>query len=195
MPIVYRVHPDGVVRAVLTEVVRGEELVQHALELGASGCLAIPLLLDARAAVLLLSAPEIAWLADMVGGMRRVHGRVPVAFLTDHDESYDLVCRYAVLMEAHNPRFAVFRSAPEAEAWVRPPAPPELIGWARVHPAHTRRALRLDPNRWYPVVERPADVLRSPLKGYVWLDDGGRYRHVWAAVLEILPCSADGVSG
>jgi hypothetical protein len=199
VPIEYRVDAPGVIRAVMLDEVRGEDLVRHALELGADGRLASPILLDARAAVLALSEAEIAWLADVVGGMRRVHGYAPVAFLADRADSYDIAHRYGLLMEAQNPQFAVFRSAPDAEAWVRPPkpahpglerhpggsAPPNLMGWAKLHPAHRRRALRLDPGRWYPVVEQPAEMPWRPLKDYVWLDDGVRYRRVWAAALEL----------
>lgn len=203
MPIVHRTDSDGVTRTVLTDVIRGEELVQHALELGAAGYLARPLLLDARAAVLQLSDAEIAWLADVVGGMRRVHGQASVALVTHDEGSSDVARRYGALMKAHNPRFAAFLSLTDAEAWVRPqaaghPGPghsrrdgspeahAELIGWARVHPAHVRVRLGIDPNRWYPVVEQPAAILSPPLKGYVWLDDGGRYRYVRAAFLEIV---------
>ena len=199
MPIEYHVDAHGVIRVVMLDKVRGEDLVRHALELGADGRLTSPILLDARAAVLALSAAEIAWLADVVGGMRRVHGYAPVAFLADRADSYDVAHRYGVLMETQNPQFAVFRSAADAEAWVRPPkpvhpgleryhggsAPPKLIGWAKLHPAHRRRALRLDPERWYPVVEAPAEMPRPALQGYVCLDDGVRYRRVWAAALEI----------
>ena len=203
MPITHRIDPDGVTRTVLTDVIRGEELVQHALELGAAGYLARPLLLDARAAVLQLSDAEIAWLADVVGGMRRVHGQASVALLTQDEGSSEVARRYGALMKAHNPHFAAFLSPVEAETWVRrraarhpdpepfrrdgpPPNAPALIAWARVHPAHVRARLGIDQNRWYPVVEQPAAMLRPPLKGYIWLDDGGRYRHVRAAFLEIV---------
>jgi hypothetical protein len=200
----YRLEAGGVVRTLLTEVIGGEDLVQHALELGAAGHLARPLLLDARGARLQLSEPEIAWLADVVGGMRCVHGQAPVALLTEDEESAEVARRYAMLMRAHNPHFAVFRVLREAEAWVRSPAAgqprpvkrqvegtaparPKLIGWARVHPAHVRRPLGLDANRWYPVIERPPDIPSAPLPGYVWLDDQGRYRQVWPGFLETIP--------
>jgi hypothetical protein len=204
VPVDYRLEPDGVVWTVLAGLVRGEELVQHALELGAAGCLARPLLLDARGGLLRLDEPEIAWLADMVGGMRRIHGQAAVALLTDDEASSAVAHRYAVLMHAHNPHFATFRVPVEAEAWVRrrrpaghpgfvgrhaettPPVRPKLIGWARVHPAHVRRPLGLNPTRWYPVIERPADIPSAPLPGYVWLDDGGRYRQLWPGFLETI---------
>jgi hypothetical protein len=208
MPMDYRLEADGVVRTMLTEVIRGEDLVQHALELGAAGCLARPLLLDARGAKLQLSESEIAWLADVVGGMRRVHGQAPVAVLTDDEASAVVARRYAELMRAYNPHFAEFRTARDAEAWVRARTPgqpglaerqsegtslvrPKLIGWARVHPAHLRRPLGLDANRWYPVIERPPDILSAPLPGYVWLDDQGRYRQVWPGFLETIRSQED----
>jgi hypothetical protein len=189
---------------VLTDVVRGEELVQHALELGAAGWLARPLLLDARGGLLRLEEPEIAWLADVVGGMRHIHGKAAVALLTEDEASSAVARRYAVLMHAHNPHFAVFRISGEAEAWVHqrtpaaaagpaqrqadaaPPVRPKLIGWARLHPAHVRRPVGLSPTRWYPAIERPADIPSAPLPGYVWLDDGGRYRQVWSGFLETI---------
>jgi hypothetical protein len=199
----YRLEVGGVVRTLLTGVIRGDDLVQHALELGAAGHLARPLLLDARGARLQLSGSEIAWLADVVGGMRRVHGQAPVALLTDDEASAEVARRYAMLMRAHNPHFAAFQVPQEAAAWVRsrspgqphsaerpakgtPPARPKLIGWARVHPAHLRRPLGLDSNRWYPVIERPLDIPSAPLPGYVWLDDEGRYRQVWPGFLETI---------
>jgi hypothetical protein len=199
----YRLEVGGVVRTLLTGVIRGDDLVQHALELGAAGHLARPLLLDARGARLQLSGSEIAWLADVVGGMRRVHGQAPVALLTDDEASAEVARRYAMLMRAHNPHFAAFQVPQEAAAWVRsrspgqphsaerpakgtPPVRPKLIGWARVHPAHLRRPLGLDSNRWYPVIERPLDIPSAPLPGYVWLDDEGRYRQVWPGFLETI---------
>ncbi|HET6579033.1 MAG TPA: hypothetical protein VFG66_11945 [Gemmatimonadales bacterium] len=204
MPVDYRLEPDGVVWTALTGLVRGEELVQHALELGAAGCLARPLLLDARGGLLRLEEPEIAWLADVVGGMRRIHGQAAVALLTEDEASSAVARSYAVLMHAHNPHFAAFRLSGEAEAWVHqrtpaappgsarrqvdaaPPVRPKLIGWARLHPTHVRRPLGLNPTRWYPVIERPADIPSAPLPGYVWLDDGGRYRQVWPGFLETI---------
>ena len=203
MSMEYRLEVGGVVRTLLTGVIRGDDLVQHALELGAAGHLARPLLLDARGARLQLSGSEIAWLADVVGGMRRVHGQAPVALLTDDEASAEVARRYAMLMRAHNPHFAAFQVLQEAAAWVRsrspgqphsaeqpvkgrPPVRPKLIGWARVHPAHLRRPLGLDANRWYPVIERPLDIPSAPLPGYVWLDDEGRYRQVWPGFLETI---------
>lgn len=204
MPIDYRLEPDGVVWTVFVDVVRAEELVQHALELGAAGCLARPLLLDARGGLLQLEEAEIAWLADMVGGMRRIHGQAAVALLTEDEASAAVARHYAVLMHAYNPHFAAFRVSRDAETWVRQPTPasqpwsarrqvdaaanarPRLIGWARVHPAHVRRPLGLDLTRWYPVIERPPDIPSAPLPGYVWLDDGGRYRQVWPGFLETI---------
>ena len=203
MPVESHLGADGVVWAVLTDVVRGEELVQHALELGAAGLLARPLLLDARGGLLRLQEPEIAWLADVVGGMRRIHGQAPVALLTQDEASAAVARRYAALMQAYNPQFAAFQDPGEAAAWVRQPrlggqrfaghhaqaaalVQPKLIGWAKVHPAHVRRPLGLDSTRWYPVIERPPGIPSAPLPGYVWLDDGGRYRQVWPGFLETI---------
>jgi hypothetical protein len=189
---VHGVQPGGAGCAVLTGVIEGPELVHHALELGAAGFLALPLLLDARAARLRLSPAEIARLSNVVGGMRRVHGQAPVALLTEDEDSYQVATDYGVLVRVHNPDFAAFRSAADAVAWVRPrprcectPLRPELIGWARVHPAHVRRRLRLDSHRWYPLIEQPPHASRPPRQGYVWLDDDGQYRQVWAGCLEI----------
>ena len=204
----YHLEANGVVRTQLTGVIRGDDLVQHALELGAAGHLARPLLLDARGARLELSESEIGWLADVVGGMRHVHGHAPVAMLTDDEASTEVARRYAMLMRAHNPHFATFRVPRDAEVWVRSrspgqphpaerpvegtaPVPPKLIGWARVHPTHLRRRLGLDANRWYPVIERPPGIPSAPLPGYVWLDDHGRYRQVWPGFLETIPTEGE----
>lgn len=197
MPMAQRVDPSGVTHVKLSDAIRGPEMVHHALELGALGCLARPILFDARAAILRLSGPEIVWLADVVAGMRRVHGRAPVALLADDQESYQVAARFGLLIRPHNPRYSMFRSAPEAEAWVYPgrgerrAPPPGLIGWAKLHPAHARRPLGLNPARWYPVVTQPGE-LESPRPGYVWLDDAGYYRQVWAGCLEIREHRADG---
>lgn len=198
MPMIHRIDASGVCHVQLTEIVGGPELVHHALELGARGCLARPLLLDARGARLQLSGPEILWLADVVGGMRRVHGQARVALLTGDEESYRMAARYGLLIRPHNPGYSMFRSASDAEAWVdRNPQddrgpPPEMIGWAKVHPAHARRPLGLDPARWYPVVTPPGGLGTAPRPGYVWLDDAGYCRHVWAGCLEIRELWADG---
>lgn len=77
-------------------------------------------------------------------------------------------------------------AGPERRARTRtPPLTPQGVGRARVHPAEIHRPLGIDPTRWYPVIEQPADVLSAPLPGYVWLDDGGHYRHVRRAFLEL----------
>ena len=68
---------------------------------------------------------------------------------------------------------------------------PKLIRWAKVHPAHVRRPLGLDSSRWYPVIERPPGIPSAPLPGYVWPDDGGRYRQVWPGFLETIGSQED----
>jgi hypothetical protein len=60
-----------------------------------------------------------------------------------------------------------------------------VIGRARVRPVHALRSLGLERDRWYPVIEQPADVLTPPLAGYVWLDVHGLARSVSGAFLEL----------
>lgn len=66
-----------------------------------------------------------------------------------------------------------------------PPTALRVLGHARLRPEHARHAISLERERWYDVVEQPADVLTPPLAGYVWIDLNGRPQSVWAAFLEI----------
>jgi hypothetical protein len=63
---------------------------------------------------------------------------------------------------------------------------PRVIGRARVAPGYARLELGLDPDEWYPVVDRHPET-RPPEApaGYVWLDLGTGLRSCWAAHLEV----------
>jgi hypothetical protein len=80
-------------------------------------------------------------------------------------------------------------TGPERRRVERPQRiPPTRIGRARVAPGYARLLLGLDPEEWYPVVDRNPDTIPQVAPpGYVWLDVGTRLRSCWAAHLEVEP--------
>jgi hypothetical protein len=74
---------------------------------------------------------------------------------------------------------------PQRRRFDRSPPMVRVLGRARLRAEHASHALSLERERWYDIVELPADVLTPTLEGYVWIDLNGRPQSVWAAFLEI----------
>jgi hypothetical protein len=68
---------------------------------------------------------------------------------------------------------------------LRPPAPPQVIGRARVRAKHARRPIALDNGSWYDFVEKPADVLMPQVEGCCSIPLNAQPRHIWAGWLKI----------
>ena len=102
----------------MTGEVRAEPLAHHLLQIAAEQLFAHPRLVDIRRGSLALSRDDVGWLAQLVGGLRRIHGVSRVGLIAADDASFGVARMYATLNAEADPGFAVFRSADEAESWV-----------------------------------------------------------------------------
>jgi hypothetical protein len=67
-----------------------------------------------------------------------------------------------------------------------PPPPPRIIGEARVRPEHTRLEIAMDPQSWYPVLDRNPKALEPIARpAYLWIAVHGRPLHLRAAHFEL----------
>jgi hypothetical protein len=65
------------------------------------------------------------------------------------------------------------------------PHPPQVIGRARILPGQAWHSPGIDPETWYSVLDGNPEVSTPALEGYMWIEHGGRRRHVWAAHFEL----------
>ena len=223
------IHSTAIVRVTMTGLITAEALATHLLGLHERRLFGLPELVDMRAARLRWSDEEMRWIAQLVAVLRRRYGPAAVSVVAEEEDTFDLLVRYLLVAGEMDPGLGVFGDLREAEGWLqdwefsspaharpsnsgwrvhpaarfepeRLTAPqPRVLGYARVHPGLARRAVGLDPTRWYPVTEQPDDVLAVALEGYVWLDDAGQIRRVplrllrvvWGAVLPPAPPNLD----
>jgi hypothetical protein len=214
MPISYALQPfrsSGLVRVTMTGAITAEALAPHLLHLYEQRLFGLPEIVDMRAARVRWSSEEMRWIARLVAVLRRRDGPAAVGVVIEEEDSFDHLVRYLLMAGDTDPRLGVFRDFREAEGWVydqefssprpgwasssgpralepdRPPAAPSpVLGYARVRPRLARNPVGLDPTRWYPVTEQPADVLAPPLEGHVWLNDAGQVRRVPLHLLEVM---------
>ena len=122
MAITYTIDEEAcsttLLRVAMTDEVRAEPLVHHLLELAAGQLFGRPQLIDLRGGRLRLSRADVQWLAQLVAGLRRIHGVSRVGMVTTDDATFGVARMYAILNEQADPGFAVFRDLAEAEAWV-----------------------------------------------------------------------------
>ena len=206
----------GLVRVTMTGLVTTDALASHLLYLSEQRLFGLPEFVDMRAARLGWSGEEIRWITQLIAVLRKRCGPATVSVLADEDDTFDTLIRYLLVAGDIDPGVGLFRDSREAEGWLhdrefsspapdlvfssarrvhcpagpgpdRPPAAaPGVLGYARVRPGLARRAVGLDPARWYPVIEQPADVLAIHVEGYVWLNDAGQVRRVPLRLLEVI---------
>jgi hypothetical protein len=107
-----------VVRATYTGAVTLPDLTEYSRTLLALQVLALPQLIDARGATLLLSEGDLEDFSALMGSLRRVFGHAPVAFVAGNHLSYLTAEHYEDLSAGYNPAFRVFEDVATAETWI-----------------------------------------------------------------------------
>jgi hypothetical protein len=206
----------GLVRVTMTGLLPADALASHLLYLSEQRLFGLPEFVDMRAARLGWSGEEIRWITQLVAVLRKRYGPAVVSVLADGDDTFDILIQYLLAAGDNDPGLGLFRDLREAEGWLHDrefsrPAPdlvfssarrvhgtagpnPEqppvagcgALGYARVRPGLARSAIGLDPARWYPVIEQPADVLAVHVEGVLWLNDAGQVRRVPLRLLEVI---------
>jgi hypothetical protein len=206
----------GLVRVTMTGLITADALASHLLYLSEQRLFGLPEFVDMRAARLGWSGEEIRWITQLVAVLRKRYGPAVVSVLADEDDTFDILIQYLLAAGDADPGVGLFRDLREAEGWLhdrefsspapdlvfssarrvhgtaglRPERPPAagcgVLGYARVRPGLVRSAVGLDPARWYPVIEQPADVLAMHVEGFVWLNDAGQVRRVPLRLLEVI---------
>ena len=119
MPIELAVDPvHRIVRATYTGPIFLPELTSHVRTLVVMQLLTLPQLIDGRRAVLALSEPEINEFSGLMGTLRQVYGRAPVAFVAGDQISEWVAEHYADAGAGDNPVFRLFDDLEAAERWI-----------------------------------------------------------------------------
>jgi hypothetical protein len=119
MPITFLIDPQlHLVRTTYVGLITMVDLAMYARVLADRGLLKLAQLIDARQALLKLTAEEMRILSELMTTLRSKHGRAPVAFIAGNAPSYYLAESYQKFGAGGNPRFATFTDVASAETWL-----------------------------------------------------------------------------
>lgn len=119
MPIAFEIDSAAHrVVATATGDIRIEDMVALMNQLAESRVLSYPLRLDARGAVVALTAEETRRLVPLIGRLRDEHGQARTAFIADSDVSFGMARMYATLSADTDAGFMVYRTVEEGDAWL-----------------------------------------------------------------------------
>lgn len=112
---------NQLVRATFTGAVALPDLATHVRTLIAMSVLAMPMLIDAREAMSVLSDGDLEDVSSLMTTLRKVYGRAPVAVVVGDDYSRRIAEQYGELGAGDNPGFRIFDDIAAAEAWLKKP--------------------------------------------------------------------------
>ena len=123
MPIAFEVdHAAQRVMATATGDIRIEDMVAFVNKLADIRVLSYAQRIDARGAVVAMTAEETRRIVPLIGRLREEHGHARTAFIADSDVSFGMARMYATLSADTDSGFMVYRTLDEGDVW---------LGWQR----------------------------------------------------------------